>query len=156
MVAGNKILEYSYYPGLDNPHGVIDGDGEPYFAHRDGLGNVIALTDRDEDLVKEYSSYGLWGGPTSAISLASCGEYGCNRAMYKGALLAGEEAAIYHMRNRWFEPHTGRFLSEDPIGLMAGATTPIAATDSLVTGTSGRILTRMTVENGPPDLWLKW
>src|SRR5439155_15394640 len=39
-----KIAEYSYYPGLDNPHALIV-DTTKYFAHRDMLGNVIALTD---------------------------------------------------------------------------------------------------------------
>ena len=27
---------------------------------------------------------------------------------------------LYYMRNRWYEPHTGRFLSEDPLGLAGG------------------------------------
>lgn len=27
---------------------------------------------------------------------------------------------LYYMRNRWYEPRTGRFLSEDPIGLEGG------------------------------------
>jgi hypothetical protein len=27
---------------------------------------------------------------------------------------------LYYMRNRWYEPRTGRFLSEDPIGLAGG------------------------------------
>ncbi len=32
----------------------------------------------------------------------------------------GPELDIYYMRNRWYEPATGRFLSEDPIGLQGG------------------------------------
>jgi len=39
-----KVAEYSYYPGLDHPHAVIVGT-TAYFAHVDGRGNVIALTD---------------------------------------------------------------------------------------------------------------
>jgi hypothetical protein len=32
----------------------------------------------------------------------------------------GPEVELYYMRNRWYEPQTGRFLSEDPIGLAGG------------------------------------
>jgi len=32
----------------------------------------------------------------------------------------GPELDLYYMRNRWYEPGTGRFLSEDPIGLQGG------------------------------------
>ena len=32
----------------------------------------------------------------------------------------GEETELYYMRARWYEPRTGRFLSEDPIGLAGG------------------------------------
>ncbi len=42
--ATGKVAEYSYYPGLDNPHAVITAT-TPHFAHVDGIGNVIALTD---------------------------------------------------------------------------------------------------------------
>jgi hypothetical protein len=35
--ATGKVAEYSYYPGLDNPHAVITGT-TPYFAHVDGMG----------------------------------------------------------------------------------------------------------------------
>jgi len=117
--SGNKILEYSYYGGLDNLHAVIDGDGEPYFAHKDGMGNVIALTDRLRNVEEQYTYSHIWGG-LSLDTLSSCEEADCNRSKYKGALHIGEEAGIYYMRNRWYEPHTGRFLSEDPIGLEGG------------------------------------
>ena len=39
---------------------------------------------------------------------------------FKGALFLGDEANLYYMRARWYEPQSGRFLSEDPIGLAGG------------------------------------
>jgi RHS repeat-associated protein len=46
-----------------------------------------------------------------------------DRARWKGALSLGPEVDLYYMRNRWYEPHTGRFLSEDPIGINGGMNT---------------------------------
>ncbi|MGH2397544.1 MAG: hypothetical protein ACRDFW_11280, partial [bacterium] len=58
--ATGKVAEYSYYPGLDNPHAVIVGT-TPYYAHVDGIGNVIALTDSaTQDLQRTYD-YDAWG-----------------------------------------------------------------------------------------------
>jgi len=68
---------------------------------------------------EQYTYERIWGG-LSLDTLSSCTEAECNRSKYKGALHIGEEAGIYYMRNRWYEPHTGRFLSEDPIGLEGG------------------------------------
>lgn len=41
--ATTKVAEYSYYPGLDNLHALIVGS-TAYYAHHDGLGNVIQLS----------------------------------------------------------------------------------------------------------------
>jgi len=43
------------------------------------------------------------------------------RAGFKGAMWMGDAARdLYCMRARWHDPNTGRFLSEDPIGLAGG------------------------------------
>jgi hypothetical protein len=34
--------------------------------------------------------------------------------------MGDEGPTLYYMRNRWYEPRSGRFLSEDPIGLGGG------------------------------------
>jgi uncharacterized protein RhaS with RHS repeats len=39
---------------------------------------------------------------------------------------------LYYMRNRWYEPRTGRFLSEDPIGLAGGINPYVYAGDDPV------------------------
>jgi RHS repeat-associated protein len=111
-----KQAEYSYYPGLDNPHALIVGATQ-YFAHTDGLGNVIALTDTFKNVQRTYA-YGPWGALTGGTDYA--GFAGKERARFKGALWLGPEVEVYYMRARWYEPKTGRFLSEDPIGLKGG------------------------------------
>jgi len=111
-----KQAEYSYYPGLDNPHALIVGSTQ-YFAHTDGLGNVIALTDTFKNVQRTYD-YGSWGALSGGIDFGNFASK--DRARFKGALWLGPEAEVYYMRARWYEPKTGRFLSEDPIGLAAG------------------------------------
>ena len=107
--------EYSYL-APDQPHEIVSANG-PYTVHRDGLGSVIGLTDTTLGVVGQYD-YDAWGKNLSA------GPDTLNRARYKGALWLGTDADsgqdLYFMRARWYEPRSGRFLSEDPIGLNGG------------------------------------
>jgi RHS repeat-associated protein len=52
-----------------------------------------------------------------------------DRARFQGALWIGPEADVYYMRARWYEPTSGRFLSEDPIGLYGGINSYVYAGD---------------------------
>jgi RHS repeat-associated protein len=141
---GVKLNEYSYYGGLDNPHAVATADSTVYFTYRDGLGSVIGLVDQDGTVAQRYggySTYGLWGegwtaGPLPAGTV--------NRARFKGALWMGDGGPeLYYMRARWYEPRTGRFLSEDPIGLAGGLNLYLFAGNDAVNGSdpTGRCLT---------------
>lgn len=122
--ATGKVAEYSYYPGLDNPHAVITGT-TPNFAHVDGIGNVIALTDSAKTVQRVYD-YDAWGGPRGANG------FNADRARFKGALWLGPQVDVYYMRNRWYEPKSGRFLSEDPLGVSAGTNPYVYAGDDPV------------------------
>ena len=111
------VTEYSYY-GMDSPHAVIKQPaGKRLYARIDGLVNVAALTDSTTSLRTTYG-YDDWGKLTSWSDVE--GFNGTDRARWKGALWLGPELDIYYMRARWYEPQTGRFLSEDPIGLAGG------------------------------------
>jgi RHS repeat-associated protein len=135
--ATGKVAEYSYYPGLDNPHAVITGT-TPYFAHRDGIGNVIALTDSATQTVQRSYDYDVWGGLTGGSDVKPFAN--TDRPRFKGALWLGPQADFYYMRARWYEPKSGRFLSEDPVGLQGGINPyvyvhndPVNSTDPLGT-----------------------
>ena len=122
----STIAEYSYYPGLDNPQALVVGN-TAYFAHRDLKGNVIALTGTNLSLARtyEYGAFGTSEGGTDYANFA-----GKDRARFKSALSFGDGLAdLYYMRNRWYEPGTGRFLSEDPIGLEGGLNQYVFAAD---------------------------
>ncbi len=115
--AGTVTAEYSYYPGMDRLHAMIVGANR-YYAHEDGLGSVIALTD-ESAVVKRTFTYDDWGQITASTDPGAV--FGNkDRARWKGALWMGPETEIVYMRNRWYEPRTGRFISEDPIGLEGG------------------------------------
>ncbi|MGH8544311.1 MAG: RHS repeat domain-containing protein, partial [Gammaproteobacteria bacterium] len=114
---GIDAVEYSYYPGMDWPHAIGLADSV-YFHHLDGLGNVIGLVKHDKELRARYA-YDLWGERILGWSSEDLSGQ-TNRAEFKGALRFGEQTELYYMRNRWYEPRTGRFLSEDPIGLAGG------------------------------------
>jgi len=110
-------VEYSYYE-MDMPHAVIKQPlGPRLYARLDGIGNVLALTDSGGSMRTSYN-YDDWGKLTSSTD--NEGFNGRDRARWKGALWIGPELDLYYMRARWYEPQSGRFLSEDPIGLKGG------------------------------------
>ena len=77
-----------------------------------------ALTTSDKVIRRSYA-YDEWGQLVGGSDNASLNSK--DRARFKGALWFGDGGVeLYYMRNRWYEPRTGRFLSEDPIGLTGG------------------------------------
>jgi RHS repeat-associated protein len=114
--ATGAVAEYSYYPGLDRSHAVIVG-GQAYYVHTDIVGNVIALTDSTQNLARSYI-YDAWGLLTGGTDVRPFN--GADRARWKGALWLGPDVDLYYLRSRWYEPRSGRFLSEDPVGLAGG------------------------------------
>jgi RHS repeat-associated protein len=110
---GSKVAEYSYYPALDSLHALVTGS-TPFYAHTDGLGSVVALTNASQGIERSYR-YDAWGNRMDSPDFQAF-----DRARFKGALWLGPEADLYYMRNRWYDSKTGRFLNEDPIGLAGG------------------------------------
>ena len=129
---GDSVLtEYSYY-GTDAPHALIKQPaGKRFYARVDGLGSVLALTDTSGSIRTNYG-YDDWGKLTSSADSEAFG--GRDRARWKGALWLGPEVDLYYMRNRWYEPQSGRFLSEDPTGLASGVNQMVFAGNDPVNG----------------------
>ena len=125
-----KLVEY-LYGGMDTPRAIADSNGTVYFAGIDGLGNVIGLESHTGGDGAAYA-YDLWGNNSGWENLPSGAT---NRARFKGAMWMGDAGPeLYHMRARWYEPNTGRFLSEDPIGLAGGMNPYLYAGDDHVNG----------------------
>jgi RHS repeat-associated protein len=81
------------------------------------LGNVIALTDSARSVKRDYD-FDAWGGLRGGTDYKPFNN--TDRARFKGALWLGPQVDVIYMRARWYEPKTGRFLSEDPLGLEGG------------------------------------
>lgn len=115
---GLIIGEYSYY-GMDQLHAFIPWtqDTTAYYAHRDQVGNVRGLSNGAGTSAR-YTLFGDFGAISATFSTFSGEAY--DRAQWKGALQLAPEAGLYYMRNRWYDTRSGRFISEDPIGLAGG------------------------------------
>jgi RHS repeat-associated protein len=110
--AANAVLaEYTYYPGTDHPHGMRRG-GAQYFFAQDGQGNVYGLMNPNGGVVETYE-YTPQGAPIGGGSGVG------NPYRWKGREWDAE-AGLYYVRARYYDPVTGRFVSEDPIGTAGG------------------------------------
>lgn len=123
-----RVTEYVYQPGVDQPLALVTGetavDRIRYYA-LDALGNVMALV--DTNALDQSITYDPWGVPAFTGSTE-------NRLAWKGLLWEGDSTQLYYMRNRWYDPDLGRFLTEDPVGLAGGLNIYLFARNDPVNG----------------------
>ena len=110
----NLLRRYIYGPGTDNPVCMIEAaeDDAKYYYHRDGLGNVVALSDESGDTVQTYE-YTVYG------QVAASDPNHPNPYMFTGRRFDAE-TGLYYYRARIYNPYIGRFLQTDPIGYSDG------------------------------------
>ena len=92
-----------------------------YYALTDHLGTVHAFADASGDIAESYA-YDAWGNVLavydasgSPIPASALG----NRYLFQGREYSWA-SGLYHFRARWYDPQTGRWLSNDPIGISGG------------------------------------
>ncbi|HYR08210.1 MAG TPA: RHS repeat-associated core domain-containing protein, partial [Longimicrobium sp.] len=158
--AGNRIREYTYFPGIDRPHSMRQwaggGGGAIYYYQMQRPGHVSGLVNTSNQLVNEYR-YTPFGTPVNGYPVQ-----GTPNPLQYMARELDALSGLYYVRNRWYDPQQGRFVSEDPIGLAGGVNQyayvgndPLGATDP--TGLcaystqlpSGQIVTMRM----PPMVW---
>jgi len=118
---GALVAEYDADGGLaaHYVHGLgpvcrIDASGEIAFYGFDGNANAALLTGPDGSVLNRYV-YLPFGEPLV-----------CDEAVPNPFRFAGRQgvltdgSGLVHMRQRWYEPETGRFLQPDPIGPFGG------------------------------------
>jgi RHS repeat-associated protein len=106
-----STVDYLNGPGIDNKLRVTDSrlsTGPLYFL-QDHLGSTTKLTN-SAGAVVEQSSYDSFGKAANSS---------LTRYSYTGRERDPDTGLMYY-RARWYDPETGRFISEDPIGLAGG------------------------------------
>ena len=109
--SGNPVREYTYYPGVDQPHS-LRYQGNTYYYALEQPGHVMGLINSARQVVNHYE-YEPFGLPRRATEQVP-------QPLRFGARELESETGLYSFRNRWYDPDLGRFLSEDPIGLEGG------------------------------------
>ena len=96
------------------------GDAHVFYYHCDQIGTPLLMTDDASEVVWE-ASYKAWGETQKVIERASkaAGITPRNRIRFQGQQLDPETGLSYN-RHRYYDATTGRFISNDPIGLAGG------------------------------------
>jgi RHS repeat-associated protein len=108
--SGGVVARYTQGLGIDEPLALYRS-GKKYYYHADGLGSIVALTDNHGTTKGSYT-YDAFGNnappepppPPSSVT---------NPFRYTGREL-DSETGLYYYRARYYDPQSGRFLSEDP------------------------------------------
>lgn len=118
----NFIAGYLYDDGIDQPVLMVtdyNGDGEldTLSIVRDRQNSVKLILNEKKEIIQEvsYSAYG-------ETQITNRGQQNpkLNNIFYYTSRELEPELGIYYYRARYYDPGTGRFLSEDPIGFAAG------------------------------------
>jgi len=107
---------FFYAPGADNILGSINpllAQGRRHMFVKDYRGSVIQTTYEDGQALGIGADWYQPFGGQDAGSTARATEPGYNGHESSGGLV--------YMRNRWYDPNTGRFTQQDPIGFAGGS-----------------------------------
>ena len=105
--AGAVVARYTQDLGVDVPLAMLRSSTTSYY-EQDGLGTITSLSNAAGALAQTYTFDSLGNQMASSGSLA-------NPFQFTGREFDGE-TMLYFMRERYFDPASGRFISEDPIG----------------------------------------
>lgn len=123
---------YAMYPGVDRAHSLHqwtpwEGASTHYYAV-DELGSVTGLIGPGQQVSGRYR-YDPWGQLEHY-------EQQAHNTLHLAGRYRDWTSGLYYNRNRWYDSHTGRFISEDPIRLAGGlnlyayaGNNPVNATD---------------------------
>jgi RHS repeat-associated protein len=106
-----QTTSYLHGPNIDEPL-AAESDHKSWYYLADGLGSVVALTDRHGNVVQEYD-YDSFG------NLRQRGEDINQPFTYTGREW-DSETGLYYYRARYYDPSLGRFIQKDPISFAGG------------------------------------
>jgi RHS repeat-associated protein len=102
--------------------------GNIYYYHTDVLGGIVALTNSSGSVVERYS-YDVYGAPTMRDAndqILTASDFG-NCRMFTGRnvdFLDSGNLKLQYNRNRYYDCETGRWLTQDPLGIVPNAQWP--------------------------------
>ncbi len=121
---GQPLRSYTWGPGIDNLLAMtvfLPDSANTYYALTDHLGTVHALVDATGAIAESYE-FDAWGNlltvrdsSSAIIPQSALG----NRHLFQGRKYSWA-SGLYYFRARWYDPVTGRWLSNDPIGICGG------------------------------------
>ena len=117
-----RVAEYAYYPGVDQPLAIITGAtsiAKTSYLQQDPLGNVIGAVTSGPAVDGARFGYDPWGFHDAPF-LVGVATTDTNRLRFQGLVYEGDTTQLYYVRNRWYDPRTHRFMTQDPIGLKGG------------------------------------
>jgi RHS repeat-associated protein len=120
---GNLLRTYTYGPGVDDILAMtIHGSSGTtnYYYLKDLSNTVLALANSSGSIVESYV-YDAYGNVTiknGSGTVIPTSAYG-NRFLFQGREY-DYTTQLYHFRARWYDSETGRWLSNDPIGISGG------------------------------------
>ena len=123
-LTGGVKRAYVNGPGIDNILAMVtysNGTPQSYYFIKDHLGSVHAVVNSSGNIVESYR-YDAWGrvlgvydGQGTPLTQSAIG----NRFLWQGREYSWA-TGLYYFRARWYDPVTGRWLSNDPIGISGG------------------------------------
>jgi RHS repeat-associated protein len=108
--SGSLLVRYAQGAGIDEPLAELRS-GTGAFYETDGLGSVTSLTN-STGTISNSNTYDTFGNAT--VSGTFVNPYRYTARDYD------PETGLQYSRARYYDPSTGRFLSEDPVGFDGG------------------------------------
>ena len=108
---------YLYEPGSYAPLARVDqAEGEEqklYYFHTDQIGTPLEMTDREGQIVWQ-ATYKAWG----SVEKLTVNDVEQN-LRFQGQYF-DDETGLHYNTFRYYDPEVGRFVTQDPIGLLGG------------------------------------
>jgi len=138
--SGNVLARYTQGAGIDQPLAELRSGTTSYY-QQDVLSSVTSLSNSAGALANTYTydSYGKLTTSTGTIT---------NPYRYTGRE-ADSETGLDYYRARYYDPSTGRFISEDPSGFAAGVNFYAYTLGSPINFRDPSGLDIAVIENGP-------